>query len=129
MARHVIEPHPGMSQATRVANQIFLSGQVALDENGELVGEGDARVQSEQIFGNIVRLLEKAGASLDDITLLTTYLTDAEHFPAYSAVKQRYFPADPPAGTSVIVAGLLDPRLLLEVEVHAVVEIPTGGDS
>jgi len=122
MSRQVIEPQGGISQATCVGGHVFLSGQVGFDEKGELVGVGDAEAQSEQIFRNIERLLEKAGASLDDVTLLTTFLTDAEHFPAYSGVKRRYFPTDPPAGTTVIVAGLLDPRLLLEVEVHAVVE-------
>ena len=126
MSRRAIEPLGGISQATRVGDHIFLSGQVAFDENGELVGDGDAKTQSEQIFRNIERLLAKAGASLDDVTLLTTFLTDAEHFADYSTVKKRYFPKDPPAGTTVIVAGLLDPRLLLEVEVHAVVE---PGDS
>ena len=72
-------------------------------------------------------MLGKAGAGLDDVTLLTAYLTDAAHFPAYSAVKRRYFPSDPPAGTTVIVAGLLDARFLLEVEVHAVVGSPESG--
>ena len=86
-----------------------------------LVGGDDALAQSEQIFRNIERLLGKAGASLDDVALLRCFLTDAKHFEGYSAVKRRYFSSDPPAGTTVIVAGLLDPRLLLEVEVVAVV--------
>jgi enamine deaminase RidA (YjgF/YER057c/UK114 family) len=122
MRRVAIEPHPGMSQAVRRGRQVFLAGQVALDEGGRLVGEGDAQLQCEQIFRNIERLLAKAGASLDDVTLLTCYLTDARHFPAYAEAKRRRFPVDPPAGTSVIVAGLLDPRFLLEVEVVAVIE-------
>jgi enamine deaminase RidA (YjgF/YER057c/UK114 family) len=127
MARQVIEPQGGISQGTRVANHVFLSGQVAFDEGGELVGEGNAEAQAEQIFRNIERVLGKAGAGLDDVTLLTAYLTDAAHFPAYSAVKRRHFPSDPPAGTTVIVAGLLDARFLLEVEVHAVVAEPERG--
>ena len=127
MARRVIEPRGGISQATRVSNHVFLSGQVAFGEGGELVGEGDAEAQAGQIFRNIERVLGKAGAGLDDVTLLTAYLTDAAHFPAYAAVKRRYFPSDPPAGTTVIVSGLLDPRLLLEVEVHAVLAAPESG--
>jgi enamine deaminase RidA (YjgF/YER057c/UK114 family) len=111
-----------MSQAIRKGKQVFLAGQVALDESGNVVGEGDAAAQCEQIFRNVERLLAKAGARLDDVVLLTCYLTDARHFPAYSAAKRRLFPADPPAGTSVIVAGLLDPRFLLEVEVVAVID-------
>ena len=111
-----------MSQAVRKGRQVVLSGQVALDESGSLVGEGDAVAQCEQIFRNIERLLSKAGSSLDDVVLLTCYLTDARHFPAYAAIKRRIFPGDAPAGTSVIVAGLLDPRFLLEVEVVAVLD-------
>ena len=119
MARHAIEPHPGMSQAVRIGRQVYLSGQVALDERGEKVGPGDAEAQVRQIFRNIERLLEQAGAGLDDVALLTCYLTDAAHFPAYSAVKKEIFPGEAPAGTTVIVAGLLDPHFLLEVEVVA----------
>jgi len=111
-----------MSQAVRKGRQVLLSGQVALDEAGNVVGEGDAVAQCEQIFRNIERLLSKAGASLDDVALLTCYLTDTRFFPAYAAIKRRIFPGDAPAGTSVIVAGLLDPRFLLEVEVVAVLD-------
>jgi len=111
-----------MSQAVRKGRQLVLSGQVALDESGQLVGEGDAVAQCEQIFRNIERLLGKGGASLDDVVLLTCYLTDARIFPAYAEIKRRIFPGTAPAGTSVIVAGLLDDRFLLEVEVVAVLD-------
>jgi enamine deaminase RidA (YjgF/YER057c/UK114 family) len=114
-----IEPLVGMSQAIRKGKDVFLSGQVALDEGGNVVGVGDAAAQCEQIFRNVERLLGKAGATLDDVVRLTCYLTHADHFPAYAAAKRRIFKADPPAGTSVVVAGLLDPRFLLEVEVVA----------
>ena len=56
MPRVCIEPHPGMSQAVRKGRQLVLSGQVALDESGEVVGEGDAAAQCQQIFRNIERL-------------------------------------------------------------------------
>ncbi len=121
MPRRVFEPHPGMSQAARSGNVICLAGQVGFDEGGELVGT-DAAAQSEQIFRNIERLLAKAGGSLDDVIRLTCFLTDADQFPAYAEVKQRWFPGEAPASTSVIVTALLDPRLLLEVEAIAVVE-------
>jgi enamine deaminase RidA (YjgF/YER057c/UK114 family) len=122
VARQAIEQHPGMSQAVRKGRHVLLSGQVALDESGNMVGEGDAAAQCEQIFRNIERLLSKAGASLDDVDQLTCNLTERDAFPAYSALKRRIFPDSAPAGTSVIVAGLLDPRFLLEVEVVAVVD-------
>jgi enamine deaminase RidA (YjgF/YER057c/UK114 family) len=122
MSRHAIEPHPGMSQAVRKGRVIALSGQVALDESGALVGAGDPALQSAQIFRNLERLLSKAGSGLGDVVRLTCYLTDAAHFPAYAAVKRDVFAGEAPAGTSVIVAGLLDPRFLLEVEALAVLD-------
>ena len=120
MARQVIEPQGGMSQGTRVANHVFLSGQVAFDEGGDLVGEGDAEAQAEQIFRNIERVLGKAGASLDDVTLLTAYPHRRRALPRLLGRQSVATFERSPAGTTVIVAGLLDARLLLEVEVHAV---------
>ena len=120
MARRAIEPHPGMSQAVRIGRQIHLSGQVSLDERGEKVAPGDAEAQARaRSSGTSSACWRQAGASLDDVALLTCYLTDAAHFPAYSAVKQEIFPGEAPAGTTVIVAGLLDPDFLLEVEAVA----------
>jgi enamine deaminase RidA (YjgF/YER057c/UK114 family) len=112
---------PGMAQAVRVGDTIVLSGQVAFDETGALVGEGDAATQAEQCFVNIERLLEQAGASLADVVKLTCFLADVSAYAGYAEAKLRRFPAEGPAGTAVVVARLLDERLLMEVEAMAVV--------
>jgi 2-iminobutanoate/2-iminopropanoate deaminase len=100
----------------RFANFVFIAGQVALTNDGMLVGRDDPVAQAEQCFENISSLAELAGGSLRDIVRLTCYLKDESAYPGYARVKERLFPVAPPAGTVVIVKGLLDPRFLLEVE-------------
>jgi len=111
----------GMSQAIRDGDLVVLSGQVALDPSGEVVGEGDWDAQAEQALANLEAALVVAGASAADVVKLTCFLTDASGYSAYAAAKNRRFEAAAPASTCVVVAALLDPRLLLEVEAIAVV--------
>ena len=111
----------GMSQAVRDGDLVVLSGQVALDPAGEVVGEGDYDAQAEQALTNLEAALAAAGASNEDVVKLTCFLRDADGYPAYAKAKNRRFAATAPASTCVIVAALLDPRLLLEVEAIAVI--------
>jgi enamine deaminase RidA (YjgF/YER057c/UK114 family) len=115
---------PAMSQGVKAGGLLFLAGQVALDEHGNLVGAGDPRRQAEQIFANIDALARLAGGSLCDVVRLTCYLSSRDTYPAYLAVKQSVFGPDvqtPPAGTAVVVAELLDSGFLLEVEATLVI--------
>jgi enamine deaminase RidA (YjgF/YER057c/UK114 family) len=100
---------------------LFLSGQVALDEDGNLVGEGDMARQTEQVYELIGKILAAAGAGFGDVVKLTTYLTDLAQLDAHREVRDRYLPDPPPASTLVQVAGLVQPGLLVEVEVVAAV--------
>lgn len=119
--RPALAPATGISWLRSAAGLHLLSGQVALDPNGALVGEGDPAIQSDQIFANIDALLEEVGGSIHDVVHLRVFLSSAEAYPAYAAAKARWFPGDTmPAGTAVIVTSLLDPRFLLEVEATAV---------
>ena len=81
---------------------------------------GDAAAQAEQCFANIAAALNEAGAELADIVNLRCYLTRRDAFAGYSAVKNRLFAIDPPCSTTVIVADLLLPDLLMEVEAIAI---------
>ncbi len=99
---------------------VAVSGQVAMDESGVLVGEDDCAAQARQCFANIEVILAKAGASLTDVLSVTTYLSRASDAQAFLAVRKEVFPADPPA-TTTVVAGLLGPRFLVEIQVLAVV--------
>ncbi|HEX7095224.1 MAG TPA: RidA family protein [Acidimicrobiales bacterium] len=110
-----------MAQAVRVGDLVFVSGQVALDAEGSLVGAGDAEAQAEQCFANLERVLSHAGCGLRDVVKLTCYLASLDAFDGYSKVKARIFDGIPPASTAVR-AELLDDRFLMEVEAVAVVE-------
>ena len=111
---------PGMSQAVHDGRTIYLSGQVALGEDGAVVGPDDAHAQAEQCFRNVESVLRAAGGRLEHVVQLTCYLTDPKHFDAYAEVKRNLFPGRPPSSTTVIVAGLLNPELLMEVAAIAV---------
>ena len=127
MAREVFFPNPdnkpvGFSPATRVGNQVFVSGQVATNADGELVGIGDARAQSEQCFRNIEAALSAAGASWDDVTKITCFMVNADDYSAYAEVRNGIFPENGPASSTVFVTALVRPEMLVEVEAFAVIE-------
>ena len=109
-----------LSQAKQIGNTIYVSGQIAYDSDGKLVGEGDMKVQTRQVFDNIRDVLESAGSSLKDIVKITTYITDGSKFMDMLAVRSEIFGNDPPASTAVVVAGLAFPALLIEVEAIAI---------
>ena len=104
---------------------IALSGQVAFDENGDLVGTGDPAAQARQVFENLRRCLAAAGAGFDDVVKLTYFVTDVAYLPAVRAVRDQYIDVERrPASTAVQVVALIRPELLLEVEAFAI--LPAG---
>ncbi|WP_395571263.1 RidA family protein [Streptomyces sp. BK79] len=101
---------------------VAVSGQLALDEDGAVVGEGDARAQARQVFENLRRCLAAAGATFDDVVKLTYFVTDTAHLPAVRAARAEHIPDDRlPAASAVRVAGLVRPEFLMEIEAFAVV--------
>jgi len=112
---HVIEvPNSGRT--------LYVSGQIALDAQGKLVGPGDFAAQAEQVFANIKTALEASGASFDQVVKLNMYVTDMSKLPALRAARDRYINTQhPPASTLVEVSKLARDGLLLEVEAVAVV--------
>ena len=102
---------------------VYISGQVSWDASGNVVGKGDMRAQSEQVFNNVEAALRAAGAGWDDVVKMNGYMVGmhAERVAAYREVRQRFLKAGAlPASTLVGVERLVDPDLLLEVEVVAV---------
>ncbi|MFD5519176.1 RidA family protein [Streptomyces sp. NPDC127066] len=101
---------------------VAVSGQVPLDEDGDLVGEGDAEAQARQVFENLRRCLAAAGAGFDDVVKLTFFVTDMAHMPAIRAARAAHIPAERlPAASAVQVAALIRPEFLMEIEAYAVV--------
>jgi 2-iminobutanoate/2-iminopropanoate deaminase len=107
------------AHAVRCGELIFVSGLLALDESGVLVGPGDAAAQAEHIFGTLSRILAACGCGLDDVAKLGFFLVDLADRGALSAVRRRVFGAHQPASTLVQVAGLIGEGTLLEVEAIA----------
>ncbi|WP_240506258.1 Rid family hydrolase [Thermoactinospora rubra] len=104
------------SHAVRAGSTLYISGQVALDENGEVIGEGDMGAQAEAVFANIAKILADQGATFADIAFIRTYLTDMDRRAEYGKVRRRYITGTPPASTTVEVSRLFMPGLLLEVD-------------
>jgi enamine deaminase RidA (YjgF/YER057c/UK114 family) len=103
---------------------IHVAGQVSLDEDGTLVGAGDAAAQARQALVNLRRVLEAAGATLDDVVKTTVYLTDLDSRGPVNEARLEAFTAPPPANTLLVVSSLALPEFLVEIEALAV--IPMG---
>ena len=123
LATRVVDGHVLYSHVVVVEGQrtIFVSGQLARDRHGNVVGKGDMRAQLRQVGENIKAALAAAGATLNDIVKATTYVTDIEEFFRHVDVRMEYFGALP-ASTTVEVRRLAQPDLLVEIEVIAVVD-------
>jgi reactive intermediate/imine deaminase len=100
---------------------IYISGQIAFDKDGTLVGAGDMKAQAEQVFRNLETALKAAGAQFSDVVKMNSYITDMSKVQAVRDVRAIYFKDATPASTFVEVKGLVRPDLLLEIEVVAVV--------
>ena len=113
----------GFTQAWRVeapAAILFVSGQVPLDDDGDLVAPGDFDGQARRTFENLGLVLDEAGGTFGDIVKVTVYLTDMARLPDYGRIKAEYIRGRPPASTAVGVTALAVPGLMIEVEAIAV---------
>ena len=108
-------------EVTGPGKTIYISGQIALDKEGRVVGEGDMKAQAEQVFKNLQAALTAAGATFGDVVKMNTYITDMDKAPAVREVRARYFGSTTPASTLVQVVRLARPEFMLEIEVTAVV--------
>ncbi len=111
---HVVE-------TTGPVKTIYISGQIAFDRDGKLVGPGDMKAQAEQVFANLEAALKAAGATFADVVKMNTYITDMSKAAAVREVRARYFGETVPASTLVQVVALARPELMLEIEVIAAV--------
>ncbi len=108
--------------ASNDGHPVFLTGQVAWDENEEIVGKGDIREQARQCFRNIENSLASVGGRIEDIVELTTYYTEPSQLGAIQQVRSEFIAASTaPASTSIMVAGLGHPDFLVEMTPVAIV--------
>ena len=101
---------------------VHLKGQVALDRDGKVVGAGDMRAQTRQVLENIRAVLAALGGRMEDVLSLTHYVTDIDAFAGVGDIRREFFRAPYPVTTTVQVAALYDPRLVLKITTIA--EVP-----
>lgn len=100
---------------------VYISGQVPLDGDGRLVGEGDFEAQTRQVFENLTRALEAADSSWDDVVKLNYFLRDVGEITSVRAIRDEYVDTEkPPASTLVEVSGLFRDDVLIEIEAVAI---------
>jgi enamine deaminase RidA (YjgF/YER057c/UK114 family) len=118
-----VTPGNGYTQVVSGTGRLIaVSGQIALDEQGSLVGKDDPEAQARQIFLNLQRCLAAAGAGFDDVLKFTFFVTDVAHLPAIRRARDEVIDtARPPASTAVQVAALFAPEFLIEIEALAIV--------
>jgi enamine deaminase RidA (YjgF/YER057c/UK114 family) len=126
--RHVIAPAGvaagrGYSHVvTGEGRLVVISGQVAQDSRGQLVGPGDPEAQARQVFENLRRCLREAGASFADVVKLGIFVLDIGYLPAVRAARDEVIDTTrPPASTAMQVAALFAPGYLIEVEAWALI--------
>ena len=109
------------AHAVRMGDLIFVAGQVARDVEGNLVGKGDVRAQTEQVFRNLRAVLEAAGSGMHKVGKVTVFITRLEYRPIVHEVRSRVFKeaGHLPASTLAVVASLADPDWLVEIEAVA----------
>ncbi len=120
---NVYTPQAHYSQVARAGNTLYISGQLGLDINGNLVGEGDANAQARRAWRNLVAILSEYGATLRHLVKTTTYITHWAYRPLVAEARDEVFREPPyPPSTLVVVQGLAEPRFLVEIEAVAVLD-------
>jgi enamine deaminase RidA (YjgF/YER057c/UK114 family) len=114
------EPIVGYSRAVRVGNVVYVSGTTATGSDGDLVGVGDAKAQTEQTLRNIQRALESLGAKLEDVVKTRIYVTDIKKWQEIGTAHGQVFKNVRPVTTMIEVKRLINPEMLVEIEAEAV---------
>jgi enamine deaminase RidA (YjgF/YER057c/UK114 family) len=116
-------PQAHYSQVARAGNTLYISGQLGLDADGVLVGEGDAKAQARRAWRNLVAILSHYGATPRHLVKTTTFITHWAYRPLVAEARDEFFPEPPyPPSTLVVVQGLAEPQFLVEIEAVAVLD-------
>ncbi len=123
-----IQPHglrnsPLFTHVIKAGNTVYVAGQIAVGQDGQVVGRGDVTAQASQVFENLQKALAAVGADSSHLVKITIYATDAGFRDPIRDVRQRYLGSpDPVTSAFVVVAGLALPELLVEIDGIAVLD-------
>jgi enamine deaminase RidA (YjgF/YER057c/UK114 family) len=120
------EARVGYSRVVRAGDLVVVAGTTALMPDGVIAGIGDPYLQAKQTIGNIASALDRVGGSLADVIRTRVFLVDTGHFDGFARAHGEAFGDVRPVNTTVIVAELADPRMLIEIEVDAWVPSAVG---
>ena len=112
-------PFSHYTDAVRIGKLLFVSGCIAVDADGNLVGGDDIVAQTRQVFANLAAILDAAGASFADVAKVTVFLTDVDDRARINPVRQEFFGDARPASTLVEVTRLVMPGAKVEIELVA----------
>ncbi|MGH6807952.1 MAG: RidA family protein [Ensifer adhaerens] len=111
-----------LSQAIKANGFVFVSGQAAIGDDGEIVGEDDFDRQAEQAFRNLDRALTAAGSGLSKVVKVTIFLRSMENFGKIVELRRKWFSAPYPADSIIEVSSLYSPKAMIEIEAIALAE-------
>ncbi|WP_409965682.1 2-iminobutanoate/2-iminopropanoate deaminase [Mycovorax composti] len=111
-----------LAQGYRVGDLLFISGQTAIDDNGQLIGIGDFDVQAQKAFENLEKVLKAGGSSLKNVVKVTILLRDMSNFNKIVKLREKYFTKPYPADTICEVSSLFSSEALIEIEAIAVAD-------
>lgn len=124
--REVINPKNvhwplGYSHIVKVGEKVYVSGQLPLDQEGNIVGKGDMVAQTDKTYENLKKCLESVGATLYDIVMLRVFVTDLGEYDKTRDIRKKYFGKYRPATTGLEISRLYFSDAMIEVEAEAII--------
>lgn len=111
----------GYSHVAKAGNLVSIAGQLSIDKDGNVVGEGDIQAQTKQALSNLEEAVKASGGTKEDIAAIRVYMTNREDLEGMRQARAGFWEGTPPASTLLFISGLVRPEFLIEIEALAVV--------